>query len=190
MSDENLTIAGGGNPLRLATYDFLCVISHELQASSYVMNAVARVAAALFPDRIDYVDRSFIPNMWMNRVMVQAADGRYLMVDAKLWHDAYHYLTKFSGVNIADFRYDTKERITFPEWFERKVKNTPFVDIDTTKTYEDIPETVTHAYVDIVNRLAISIYVLDAFGSTPRETIRQNLNQHPGQSVMAAPPVN
>ena len=184
MTEPELKIAGGGFPLAVDTYDFLCIISHELQASSPVVNAVARVASALFPDKIEYVERGFIPNMWMNRVMVQTATGQYLMLDANIWHDTYYYLVNFSGVDLSKFRYDSKENIAFPQWFEAKVQESPTVLINTEKNYTDIPRNVTREYVDIVNRLSISIYVLDAFGSSPRETIRQNM-QNQSQPVQA-----
>lgn len=174
--EKNLTIAGGGFPLKVSSYDFLCIISNELQASSQVVSAVARVAAKLFPSQIEYIEGGFIPNMWMNRVLVQADGGKYLLLDANLWHNVYYYLVNFSGVDISQFRYNTKDQIPFPQWFEAKIREIPFVEVNTEKTFEDIPaDLVTKQYVEIVNRLAMCIYVLDAFGSTPRDTIRNNM---------------
>jgi hypothetical protein len=80
-----------------------------------------------------------------------------------------------AGVNVSDYRYDPKSKIPFQQWFEKKIMDEPYIELQTEKTYEDIHKEVTREYVDIMTRLSISIYVLDAFGSGPRETIRQNL---------------
>lgn len=179
--------AGSGTPAQISTYDLLCIISRELQASSHVINAVARVAGMLFPEKLEHVNRDFIRNMWMNRVLVQTTTNELVMVDADIWHDVYHYLMYFSGLDISKYTYSSDATITFPEWFETKVRDEPIVEVQTDKKHSDIPDTVTKAYVDIVNRLSVSLYVLDAFGSSPRENLRQNLRPDVGQTVILPP---
>lgn len=177
MENANVAFAGSGHKLAISTYDFLCAISIELRVSSEVVNSVARIAAALFPDQVTYVARDFIPNLWMNRVMVQVANGDFMMVDADLWHNVLYYLKNFSGVNLSKYKYDPETKISFQDWFEELVRVDPVIYINTDKPFESIPqEFATKDYVDIVNRMSVAIYVMDVFGSAPRE-FNRSLNK-------------
>lgn len=169
MSD--LAYAGSGHPLTLNTYDVLCAINTELRVSSELVNGIARIASVLFPQKIEYFSAEFIPNIWMNRVMLQVADGRYMAFDPDLWHNVVYYLKNFAGIDWEQFHYSSRTNMEFSVWFEEIVRTLPTVTIQTEKSFDAIPQDVaTKDYVEIVNRMSVSIYVMDVFGSSPRNS--------------------
>jgi hypothetical protein len=161
--------------VEINTYDFLSVVSLELQVSPPTVNSVTRVALALFPERIERIEQSFVPNLWVNRILIQLPDGLFGIVDANLWSDVHYYLVNFSGVDKSFYTYDRK--IPFEQWFADKVAEVPTLIVDASRPYSDIPNVLTKEYVDISNRILISMYVIDAFGSGPREGMNSQLKQ-------------
>lgn len=149
------------------TYDFLSVTSRELQVSPVTVSALTRIAYALFPNKIERVNPNFIPNLWVNRILIELPDSTMGVVDADLWHSVYYYLVHFSGVSPEFYQYDITK--PYEDWFKQKVAETPEIEINTNHTFDDIPIDVTREYIDIYNRILISLYVMDAFGSAPRK---------------------
>lgn len=155
--------------LKINTYDFLSVVCKELQVSPVTVNAVTRIAYALFPDKIERVNPHFIPNLWVNRVLIELPDKSLGIVDARLWHKVYYYLVNFSGTAREFYQYDINQQ--FEDWFKQVVDSKPEMEILNDKGYDDVPDIVDQDYLDINNRLLISIYVVDSFGSSPRKAL-------------------
>lgn len=153
--------------LTVSTYDFLSVVCKELQVSPITVNAVARIAYQLFPQQIKRLNPNFIPNLWVNKILIQLPDETLGVIDAELWHAVYYYLTNFAQIDRDFYTYDAKT--SFEDWFTQRVAETPELEIHGDSKFDDIPQTVTQDYVDIANRILISMYILDAFGAGPRE---------------------
>ena len=168
--------------ITVATYDFLSAVSLELQISPPTVNSVTRLAWSMFPERIERINQSFVPNLWVNRILIQLPDGLFGIVDADLWHDVYYYLTHFSGVSKDFYTYD--KSMAFEDWFASKVAERDSITIDISTPLSAIPKDVTREYIDINNRLLISMYVLDAFGMNPRSIMQ---NQLVGTNVIEPP---
>lgn len=161
------------NVLRVSTYDFLSVTSLELQVSPLTVNSVARLAWAMFPERMEQIDPAFIPNLWVNRILIQLPNNKYGVIDANIWHDVYYYLVNFSGVEKSFYTYPKDQ--PFEDWFAKTVESQPEVTLDVNRPVTDIPNVVTKEYIDISNRLMIAMYVLDVFGSSPRSILQNQL---------------
>jgi hypothetical protein len=161
------------NKIEIQTYDLLSVLSHELQISPPTVNSVTRLAWAMFPERIERIDQSFVHNLWVNRILIQLPDGLFGIVDAELWHTVYYYLKHFSGLNMQEYVYDKSS--AFPDWFAAKVAEQPVVEIDISTSVNNVPSEVTKEYLDINNRLLISLYVINAFGNNPKAIMQKNL---------------
>ena len=159
--------------IEVATYDFLSAVSLELQISPPTVNSVTRLAWAMFPERIERINQSFVPNLWVNRILIQLPDGLFGIVDADLWHDVYYYLTHFSGIAKEFYTYD--RAVGFEEWFATRVAESQTLRIDVSTPLSFIPKEVTREYIDINNRLLVSMYVLDAFGMNPRNIMQSQL---------------
>ena len=171
------------NKIEIQTYDLLSVLCHELQISPPTVNSVTRLAWAMFPERIERIDQSFVHNLWVNRILIQLPDGLFGIIDADLWYSVYYYLKNFSGLDIANYRYD--KRVAFPDWFAAKVAEQPLVEIDISTDVSLVPNEVTKEYLDINNRLLISLYIINAFGNNPKAIMNKNLVS----STVVNPPV-
>lgn len=172
--------------LTISTYDFLSVVCKELQISSVTVNCLSRIAYALFPNKITRINPNFIPNLWVNKILAQLPDKSIGVIDADLWHSIYYYLVNFSGVDKEFYQYDTS--IPFETWFTKVVADTPNLTINNSKTWDDIPQELTKDYVDISNRILISMYILDSFGSRPRMGMRREREVQNVSSTEIEPP--
>jgi hypothetical protein len=65
--------------------------------------------------------------------------------------------------------------VGFEEWFTKTVADTPVLTIDISTPASSISSEVTREYVDINNRMLISLYVIDAFGMQPRNVMHNQL---------------
>lgn len=161
--------------ISISTYDYLSIVSHELQISPPTVNSLLRVAWFLCPEHIERIKGNFVPNLWINRILMQLPDDTYGIVDATLWYNVYNYLKNHSNINHSDFIYPADR--PFEEWFAEKVSEIQTLTVNTSTPYEDTIKDleVTKEYVDIHQRLALSMYVLKAFGDSPKKIMQDKL---------------
>lgn len=172
--------------LEISTYDFLAVTSLELQVSVQTVNSVARLAYTIFPDFVEKIDNTFVPNLWVNRILIQLPDSSFCIVDANIWHDVYYYLTRFSGIDNSFYKYP--KTMPFDSWFSSKVDETPTINIDISVPYSRISKVLTREYIDINSRIQLALYTLNTFSQKPKNEMMQQLEQSRVSANVVAPP--